>query len=248
MIQFFRRLRRQLLSENRFSKYLIYAIGEIVLVMIGILLALQVNNWNNRKQELKKERAYLKEIRDNLISDTLQINDALAFNRIKNSAIDSCFIELADPNNPGNRMAAIGTRLSVIGSYSFFEPNDMGFGTMMSADNIALLQNDTIRKQLSVYYNYDYKGTSQKRTVDVTRNFIDYVDPLLATRERYKRVRNVDLEIPSYNDIDIYKDPKVYSLLDLIAITILYQDGLLNAKKEEVNALITAITNELETE
>jgi len=54
MIQVFRTIRRRLLSENRFSKYLFYALGEIVLVMIGILLALQVNNWNvERKSDLK---------------------------------------------------------------------------------------------------------------------------------------------------------------------------------------------------
>jgi len=50
MIKFFRRIRQQLLSENKFSRYLLYAIGEIALVMIGILLALQVNNWNEEKK------------------------------------------------------------------------------------------------------------------------------------------------------------------------------------------------------
>ena len=46
MIKFFRKIRQRLLSENKFSKYLFYAIGEIVLVVIGILIALQVNNKN----------------------------------------------------------------------------------------------------------------------------------------------------------------------------------------------------------
>ena len=46
MIKFFRKIRQQLLAENRLGKYLIYALGEIVLVVIGILIALQINNWN----------------------------------------------------------------------------------------------------------------------------------------------------------------------------------------------------------
>ena len=46
MIRFFRVLRQRLLAENRVSRYLLYALGEIALVMVGILLALQVNNWN----------------------------------------------------------------------------------------------------------------------------------------------------------------------------------------------------------
>lgn len=49
MIKFFRHIRKRLIRENRFSKYLLYAIGEIVLVVIGILIALQINNWNEEK-------------------------------------------------------------------------------------------------------------------------------------------------------------------------------------------------------
>jgi len=53
MIKFFRSIRQRLLSENKFSKYLIYAIGEIVLVVIGILIALRINNWNESKKNSK---------------------------------------------------------------------------------------------------------------------------------------------------------------------------------------------------
>ena len=56
MIKFFRKIRQNLLAENRFSKYLIYATGEIILVVIGILIALSINNWNELKNDLKIER------------------------------------------------------------------------------------------------------------------------------------------------------------------------------------------------
>ena len=59
MIKSFRRARQKLLKDNRFPKYLVYAFGEIALVMIGILLALQVNNWNegrkNKSRSLQRE-------------------------------------------------------------------------------------------------------------------------------------------------------------------------------------------------
>ncbi|MBT8297716.1 MAG: hypothetical protein KJO52_05225 [Maribacter sp.] len=59
MIKFFRNIRKKLLTENKFSKYLIYAIGEIFLVVLGILIALQINNWNeNRKQQIKLQQIY----------------------------------------------------------------------------------------------------------------------------------------------------------------------------------------------
>lgn len=66
MIKFFRKIRRQLLAKNKFSKYLLYAIGEIVLVVIGILIALQINNWNQSKQESNKEKVYLRNVEADL--------------------------------------------------------------------------------------------------------------------------------------------------------------------------------------
>ena len=59
MINFFRKIRQKLLSENKFSIYMLYAIGEIVLVVIGILIALQINNWNEFKKERVKEQKIL---------------------------------------------------------------------------------------------------------------------------------------------------------------------------------------------
>ncbi|MBK8503184.1 MAG: hypothetical protein IPL46_13775 [Saprospiraceae bacterium] len=69
MKEFFRKLRQELLSENRFSKYLIYAIGEIVLVMIGILLALQVNNWNENRKTENNVQASLMKLKDDIQND-----------------------------------------------------------------------------------------------------------------------------------------------------------------------------------
>ena len=55
-----------MLTENKFSKYLLYAIGEIVLVVIGILIALSINNWNENLKNKKLETSYLKRISFNI--------------------------------------------------------------------------------------------------------------------------------------------------------------------------------------
>ena len=78
MIKFFRKIRQQLLTENRTTKYLIYAIGEIILVMIGILLALQVNNWNELRKQRLEEVQILKNIQldyQNVIAECEENND-----------------------------------------------------------------------------------------------------------------------------------------------------------------------------
>ena len=63
MIKFFRKIRRKLLTENKFSKYLLYAIGEIILVVIGILIALQINNWNSLQNDRDIEQSTLKNLK-----------------------------------------------------------------------------------------------------------------------------------------------------------------------------------------
>jgi uncharacterized membrane protein YgaE (UPF0421/DUF939 family) len=66
MIKFFRKIRQRLLSENKFSKYLIYAIGEIVLVVIGILIALSINNWNQQRLLEKQSQQVLINLREEI--------------------------------------------------------------------------------------------------------------------------------------------------------------------------------------
>ncbi|WP_242130587.1 DUF6090 family protein [Aestuariivivens marinum] len=69
MIKFFRKIRKNLLMENKTAKYLKYAIGEIVLVVIGILIALQINNWNEFRIKRQKEIVNLIEIKNDLEND-----------------------------------------------------------------------------------------------------------------------------------------------------------------------------------
>lgn len=73
MIKFFRKIRQKMLTENKFSKYLLYAVGEILLVVIGILIALQINNWN----EMQKQKEISKETIQNLKIELLNAKERL---------------------------------------------------------------------------------------------------------------------------------------------------------------------------
>lgn len=74
MIKIFRHIRQRLLSESKFSKYLFYAIGEIVLVVIGILIALQINHWNEGRKQAIAEEEFYKGIKEDLQQDLEFIN------------------------------------------------------------------------------------------------------------------------------------------------------------------------------
>ena len=122
MIKFFRHIRRQLLGEGKTGKYFKYALGEILLVMIGILLALQVNNWNEKKNEKKDEKrtlkALLSELDDNKnliqlclkgINESKQYGDSLKMHlgpkltTLKNEDVNRFIGEVGYVNNCGVR-------------------------------------------------------------------------------------------------------------------------------------------------
>tara|TARA_R110002073_G_scaffold319700_2_gene494514 strand:+ start:4351 stop:5088 length:738 start_codon:yes stop_codon:yes gene_type:complete len=89
MIKFFRKIRQNLLMENKTGKYFKYAIGEIVLVVIGILIALSINNWNeNRKKETLKNE-YKTALINDYTKDTIQINARLLRNNLRIERINS---------------------------------------------------------------------------------------------------------------------------------------------------------------
>ena len=74
MIKFFRHIRKNLLNEGKTSKYFKYAIGEIILVVIGILIALQINNWNELRKYDRLKDNYLERLISDIKKDTININ------------------------------------------------------------------------------------------------------------------------------------------------------------------------------
>ena len=92
MIKFFRHIRQKLLSENKFSKYLLYAIGEILLVVIGILIALQINNWNQEKIDRKQEVKLLSQITTDLEKNKIELTELQERLEVNKYAMDSLLV------------------------------------------------------------------------------------------------------------------------------------------------------------
>ncbi|WP_296705537.1 DUF6090 family protein [Algoriphagus sp.] len=78
MISFFRKIRQKLLSQNRVTRYLVYALGEIFLVVIGILIAVSINNWNEDRKSKIKERELLNELTKDLREDLVMLEFQLS--------------------------------------------------------------------------------------------------------------------------------------------------------------------------
>lgn len=152
MIKFFRRIRQNLLSEGKTGKYLKYAAGEIILVVIGILIALQLNEWNDQRKELKLEKEYYCRLLDDVKLDNEQIQNLLQLAEERLGASNESVRLLL---NDSSKKVEIGTKLSMSGKaiYSDFEPNNSAYEDLKSGANLNIISDKSIIKALNHYFN-----------------------------------------------------------------------------------------------
>lgn len=143
MIRFFRKIRQDLFSQGKTGKYLKYAIGEIILVMVGILLALQVNNWNITKTEKKREAKYLTNIILDLKKDIIRLDYLIEFrkNRLQG---DQKIIEHIN-GLPITNLTELTNNVSNTLMEENFSPNNSTFSELSNSGNLNLISNDSIK-------------------------------------------------------------------------------------------------------
>ncbi len=149
MIHFYRKIRKKLLTENRFTKYLIYALGEIVLVVIGILIALQINNWNELKKLRLKEISQLKSIQEDMMLDTTDIKFNLTYHRLflrsEQELLDYMLSSGRVPNEEIKYEYALGISLLLILHESAFNN--------LRNNNLNIMSSQKLKKEISNHYD-----------------------------------------------------------------------------------------------
>jgi len=245
MIKFFRKIRLDALSRKRFPKYFTYALGEIILVVIGILIALQINNWNENRQKRNLEGDYLTEIKENLVRDTININSVMQFQLQKIDSIKETLALFKQAKNSSPYFASLEQKLPVLASQYDFEPVRTAFDNMVSSEKISLISNKKLRAELSSYYSdYSYKKVSQERLLELTRKFVDDIAPKIMFKENINSIVGVELNMTSSSEINIHKDEEVISNLFLMNLLCSSVHAELTNKKEVIVTLIAQIETE----
>ena len=242
IIKFFRKIRQQLLSENKFSKYLLYAIGEIVLVVIGILIALQVSNFNEQKKLRKKELTYLKELSETLSYD---LNNELkpCRNDIKKNInahkefIKTLNIEIDSLNGDTlwDRMKSwiLPWRLQV---------NFSPFNNLESV-GMDLISCDSLRTEISKFYGYEIiypLNFNQEHHVWLDEKIYDLLNENIymeGTPWSKSQIYFLKTDLQARNSFNInkvyYMDAKLYHMESLIPIA----ESLLNHIEKDISKL-----------
>ena len=204
MIKFFRHIRQNMINQNRTKKYLLYAIGEIILVVIGILIALQINNWNENKKARQTEITLLENIRKDLSLDTLDINFNLKYHSQfideEKKLLNFLMSNLEQPETAIDYNSALTTPLLIVLHESTF--------ANLQNNNVWILTNNDLRKDISRFYDFYSTGIqkiendlSSYETYDVKLPyFLKYFKldpngkPMVITNNKSKEYYNPDFE------------------------------------------------------
>ena len=184
MIKLFRNIRQQLLNEGKTSKYIKYAFGEIVLVVIGILIALAVNNWNQERKDRKLGKDLLGRIHADLIQDTLYFRETIQQNKLLREDIKDLLSKLYQGVNSIEQVQ----KMSAVYDKALdqvFLINDNTYKNMISSGTLGLIENQKLKEDIiDLYSEYDQKKElltainqwmlGVATTLDTQTNFIKF--------------------------------------------------------------------------
>ena len=248
MIPFFRKIRKKMADDNKPLKYLKYAIGEIFLVVIGILIALWINNLNNVSQKKEKGDIILSEIRENLKSDTLLIQEIAVFNLQKKASLFR-FLQIASEKEFTKELNDELFQLmqeKKIWNYKTFYAKNIGFTNLTSAGNIELITNIELRSQLSQYYlNLSSDFAAQTSSLIISNSLKNYIFPKLMSNELVKNLTGLEFQLQDIEDIRLNDDEKLVSDLGLLITNIEYDTEAFSELKIKLTHLIEMINEEL---
>jgi hypothetical protein len=177
------------MNQNKTSKYLKYAIGEIILVVIGILIALQINNWNENRKTQKEQYFILNKLQSDIKSDikTITFENEVIQMEIDNYIYCLEVLGRKKETTKENFFKKFGTIFSI----TSFEQNTTTFTNLVSSGKLELINNKELSDSIVKYYTNPYQGWDTAMR-DYTRNIIA---PYLFKFDHITQSNNTDLAV-----------------------------------------------------
>ena len=191
MIKFFRKIRKNLLSENKFSKYILYAIGEIVLVIIGILIALQINNKNEQRKTENKIVSILKEVQHDLGIDIQKSDELIAYYKTKDSIfnlVQSDQLTYDDYKNDNRHIL----RYAIMNAFHMKIHKNGYTNLTENVDNVSEKLKAVIEPLNEIYIYNKYEIDKFDNRLDVITDRV--IDDLAKSKDWYYRLERPQLE------------------------------------------------------
>ncbi|WP_339629975.1 DUF6090 family protein [uncultured Maribacter sp.] len=247
MIIFYRKIRQKMLTENKFSKYLLYAIGEIILVVVGILIALSINNWNDKKNNRDFEVKMIREIDVALKEDYLFFTEHLINYRNQTELQAVAFFD------------KIIISKSIIVDSIDFHFNRLDFGLQptsnrgpydaLKSSGIDKVSNDDLRKKMIYFYDFilpRFQGIIEDKLESSTMEMIPLINKLSKPSPVTISENGVARKEFRLKDIDFEKNENFNRLLYLTTERATQTKSVLLTMTPYMLELRESIKNEIE--
>ena len=235
MPKFFKTIRLQLLFQQKVKKYLLYAIGEIILVVIGILIALKINNWNNLRIKKQDEIETYKNIKDQITQNQEEITTVKATNQYYSSQYEHANALIT--SGDWSKIDTLAISAMNLSQYSDFHGNGNIYETLVNSGDLKLLQNTDIQNKLQkLQSTYSYM------------NKLEDIHWEIIMKELSPELRGVI----NYSNLAIIKPEKLFSVeIQNIFIESLFltkgKEAVYDRALNEIDALLKLINQELQT-
>lgn len=245
MLKFLRKIRQKTLTENKFGKYLLYAVGEIILVVIGILIALSINNSNVEGNNQKLVSTYQSELLNDLELDLNHFQYHLSLATAENKRIDSIRTILQKPNSNIDTLNNIIKKgltfirkepYIMVASTEFPIVNNNTFLSLQNSGEITLLESK-LQEELVSFYGYTKKYSFMIREIMVNKNelYFDFIKSV-PYKQSELNVVNSNIYEQVWNKVD-------WNSVQIKFITLLNTYYELNTKTEFFNSIRLYKTN-----
>lgn len=208
-------MRQKILTKNKFSRYLLYAVGEIILVVIGILIALGINNWNSERNEKLKYQKQLAKVVQNIKSDSIQLEN-LKQSRLLAKNIASSLMKQLNDKNASEPVQFINSFLALTGETKFVSNLDKKvknqFESYQNTDIHELLDEYQKLVEEIEFREFRHNEFSENLEAELWKNgFFRKVGTKFKNdengKEYYSSLQNLDL-----SEIGLYDDETLFAL------------------------------------
>jgi len=253
MIKFFRKIRQKMLIENKFSNYLIYAIGEIILVVIGILIALAINNSNQNRVIQKKEQTYLNGLKAEFQTSKLKLSELIKINKSNFYGAKKLLEDISNKNESPSEKQFSELLLNTFSSDISFNPNNSLLSEMISSGSLKDISNTTLRIKLTNWISTIEDVSKQESELGIQR---EKVLDIFRTNENSLRtifdLTGISQEIglqkmeQTVSNLDLLKSRKFENnILMFILTTNAMEKAHYQPLMEDLDSILKLIENEI---
>jgi hypothetical protein len=187
MINFFRKIRKKLADDNKPLKYARYAIGEIVLVVIGILIALSINNWSENRKNRKIEQIFLKSLLVEMKVNYEQLNEAMGYH-LKSRNAAKRMIEIYNGDYDYKNYQEIDSVLALLQWAWTFDSELGALNSIKTSGLFNSIQNESLRSLISSYEDLSYDAAEEGKLIQklIIDKYVPSVNQYVSINQRLK--------------------------------------------------------------